>query len=109
MNTPFPAKTTSILLSICLFLLPAAICFGLGNSGETAADEKTPYTVPADKARKWAGLKNVALRDYDVCQEHCGYEQACLDKCETAYKQRLDREYNMLLNEKEAGSDRIFS
>ena len=32
-------------------------------------------------------------------QEHCAYEQNCLDKCEAAYKARLEREYKMLREE----------
>jgi hypothetical protein len=106
MKTQLPAKTAFILFSICLYLIPASVCSGLGKSEEIPADEKTPYKVPAEKAQKWEALKNVALKDYDVCLEHCGYEQACLDRCETVYKSRLDREYNLLLNEKETGPDK---
>jgi len=106
MNTAFLAKTASAIFSICLFLVLASICSGLGSNGETAPDEKNPYTVPAEKVQKWEGMKNIARKDYDVCLEHCGYEQGCLNRCETVYKNRLDREYNMLLNEKAPASDK---
>jgi hypothetical protein len=106
MNTTSLAKTTSVIISICLFLILGSIFSGWSNSGEIPAEEKIPYTVPAEKAQKWEDLKNLVRKDYDVCLEHCGYEQSCLDRCETVYKIRLDREYKLLLNGKEPAADK---
>ena len=50
---------------------------------ENVPQEKSASTVPEEKAQLWESLKNNAQKDYDVCQEHCGYEQSCMDRCET--------------------------
>jgi hypothetical protein len=83
---------------IILLLLFAVSCNGRNNSSkpEIMSKETANYEVPKEKMQLWESLKNTAMKDYDVCQEHCGYEQDCLDKCEKAYKARLDREYKNL-------------
>jgi hypothetical protein len=45
---------------------------------ENFPQEKIFYTVPEEKAQLRESLKNNAQKDYDVCQEHCGYGQGCL-------------------------------
>lgn len=44
--------------------------------------------MPAGKAQLWEDLKSKAQNDYDIYQEHYGYEQACLERPENAYKNR---------------------
>ena len=61
---------------------------------ENVPQEKISYTVPEEKAQLLESLKNNAQKDYDICQEHCGYWQDCLGRCEKVYKYRLGREYN---------------
>lgn len=65
---------------------------GTGSGGGVAPDE-TSYAVPAEKAQLWEDLKKVARKDYDVCLEHCGSEQVCLDRCASVYKTRLENDY----------------
>jgi len=105
-------KKTSIATiswSLALFILcflTVTNCSGKNDSSmqENAPTDTTSYSVPADKTQQWESLKNVAQKDYDVCLEHCGSGQSCLDRCETAYKNRLDNQYKMLLNKKGSGS-----
>lgn len=105
MNKAFLSKTTPAALSLGLILLLASVCSGQNNGGKTVSEMQTPYTVPAAKVQKWESLQNKVEKEYDICLEHCGYEQSCMDRCEAAYKNRLDREYRQLLNEKASASD----
>lgn len=84
-----------------LCFLPATICSGQDGSSM----QQNTYSVPEEKAQLWESLNNIARKDYDVCLEHCGYEQSCLDRCETAYENRLARDHKRLLNEKKSASD----
>ena len=99
-------KTTlvTIIWSLALIILffLATSCSGQDNNTMKGNAPKAiaSYEVPAEKSRKWESLKNVALKDYDVCQEHCGYELSCLDRCEAVYNNRLEREYKILLDDK---------
>ena len=83
---------------IILLLFLAASCSSRDNSSkpENMSKEATNYEIPKEKMQLWESLKNNALKDYNVCQEHCGYEQECLDRCERAYETRLDRDYKSL-------------
>lgn len=94
---PVLANTWCIGLFI-LCLLPVASCNAQTASSmkTNVPQEKTAYTVPKEKAQLWEDLKTKAQKDYDICQEHCSYQQACLDRCETAYKNRLENDYKML-------------
>jgi len=86
-------------LAVFSLILSFGIASSNGKSMAGADDPKdvSDYQVPAEKAQLWEDIKKVALNDYDVCQEHCAYEQECLDRCEQAYNTRLEREYEMLL------------
>ena len=97
-------KTSCGLTLFFLFFLTIAACSAKndGSMQESVQTDTTSYSVPAEKAELWESLKNVARKDYDVCLEHCGYEQSCLDKCEAAYKNRLANQYKMLTNKKES-------
>jgi len=94
---PIRANTLCIGLFL-LCLLPTASCGAQNdNSMKTyVPPEETAYEVPKEKAQLWKDLKSKAQNDYDICQEHCGYEQACLDRCESVYKNRLEKDYKML-------------
>lgn len=97
-------KKKSILTNIwrsSLFLLcflPAVSCSAQNDTSrqENVPTETTSYPVPAEKAQLWESLKSKTQKEYDVCQEHCGYEQSCLDRCESVYKNRLETEYKRL-------------
>lgn len=107
MKKTFILKTSCGLAMFILCFLTVASCSGKDDNSIKASGPTgtTSYSVPAEKAQLWESLKNVAGKDYDVCLEHCGYEQSCLDKCEAAYKNRLDNQYKMLLDSKESASD----
>jgi len=86
-------------IALIIFLLPFVVSCGNRNNSsqpEDMSQEMTTYEVPKEKMQLWESLKSNAMKDYNICQEHCGYEQECLDKCEKAYKARLDREYKNL-------------
>ena len=92
---------TGILVG-CLFL--AMIATGVqatGQSPSAASAESSPGTLELSQAQKdkWIRMQNQAERDYRACTEHCGSEGACLDKCNRAHQNRLDREYQTLLAE----------
>jgi hypothetical protein len=84
------------LLLFCFF--PAVSCSAQNSTStqKNVPKETTSYTVPEEKAQLWESLKSKTLKEYEVCQEHCGYEQSCLDRCESVYKNRLETEYKRL-------------
>jgi hypothetical protein len=63
------------------------------DSQEGELKEKTSSPVPPENAQLWKSLQELAQKDYDVCLEHCGGEQSCLDRCASAYKHRLENDY----------------
>jgi hypothetical protein len=108
--------TTSMFILLLLLILPLTGCSRQDKDSQTgsnresssskaidsqepAAGEATPYPVPAEKAQMWESLKNVALKDYEVCIEHCGTEQSCLDRCESVYKHRLENDYKRVIQQ----------
>jgi hypothetical protein len=56
--------------------------------------------LPQAKQAKWKGVQKRLGDERDDCMEDCGQDQNCFDKCEKAYKSRLDKEYQQLINEK---------
>ena len=62
----------------------------------------TPHqaTLPQAKQAQWEGAQKSLRNELDSCNEDCGQDQNCFDKCEKAYKSRLDTEYQKLLYEK---------
>ena len=100
-------KSTSLLINtgftglVILMLAFTLSCSSHDDSGrqKLISPAMTTYEVPKEKMQLWESLKNNALNDYNVCQEHCGYDQVCLDKCEKAYKFRLDNEYKNLIGQ----------
>ena len=95
-------KSSIYSLALVLFFFLPVSCSGQNKNTmqENITKDGTSVSVPAEKKQQWESLKNNALKNFDVCQEHCGYEQSCLDKCEVAYNSRLERDYNVLLDEK---------
>ena len=63
---------------------------------ENGPNEMPVYEVPEGKAKLWRDLKNRALKNYEICLEHCGYEQSCIDRCEEVYRNRLADDYKRL-------------
>ena len=98
MKKKFILTNTWCISLFLLCFLPAVSCSAQNETGmqENDPQETTPYPVPKEKAQLWESLKSNAQNDYEVCQEHCGYEQNCLDRCERVYKNRLETEYKRL-------------
>ena len=61
-----------------------------------------PYLeeLPQAKQAKWKGVQKMLGDERGACMEDCGQDQNCFDKCDTAYKSRLDKEYQKLIYEK---------
>jgi hypothetical protein len=61
-----------------------------------------PYLeeLPQAKQAQWKGTHKMLGDERGACIEGCGQDQNCLAKCETAYKNRLDKEYQKLIYEK---------
>ena len=61
-----------------------------------------PYLeeLPQSKQAKWKGVQKVLGDERGTCLEDCGKDQNCYDKCEKAYKSRLNKEYQKLRYEK---------
>lgn len=101
-------KVKSHLINIwCIVLFTLLLAFAVSCSAQNDSSrstknmspETTTYEVPKEKMQLWESLKKNALNDYDVCQEHCGYEQECLDRCEKAYETRLNNDYKNLIGQ----------
>jgi len=95
-------QTLAIFYSgaVCLLILGA--CSGPESTSpptETTADQPA-YSVPAAKAEQWERRQIMVQNEYDICQEHCGFDHDCLARCEQVYKTRLEREYKQLMLEK---------
>jgi hypothetical protein len=97
------AKTSCMLILVLFCFLLVTGCSSdkgmqktggsdIGSGGGTLP-EQSPSAVPAAKVQLWEGLKKVARKDYEVCLEHCGGEQSCLDRCASVYKTRLENDY----------------
>jgi hypothetical protein len=52
-----------------------------------------------DKENLWEMTQQNLKKEYGVCVEHCGNDAACREKCEKAYKSRMDNEYQKLIRE----------
>ena len=94
--------TLAIFYSGAVYLLILGACSGPESTSpptETTTDQPA-YSVPVAKTEQWERLQNMVLKEYDICQEHCGYDHSCLDRCEQVYKSRLEREYQQLMLEK---------
>jgi hypothetical protein len=98
-------KSFSVLTSSFLLVL---VCFLFGgitkNKGfaitpETGFPDQPAYEVPEEKKEKWRSIQNMVHKEYEVCIEHCGYDNSCFDRCTETYRNRLDREYLRLTNE----------
>jgi len=105
MNATFMARTIFMLLLPAFCLLLLAGCNSgdrdllktgngreAGRQGNVSVDANFA-PVPPEKAQLWEDLKKVARKDYDVCLEHCGIDQGCLDRCESVFKTRLENDY----------------
>lgn len=59
-----------------------------------------PTDLPRDKRTKWDGIQKMLGHERDGCIEDCGQDQNCYNKCDKAYKSRLDKEFQGLIYEK---------
>jgi hypothetical protein len=61
-----------------------------------------PYLeeLPQAKQSKWKGVQKMLGDERGACMEDCGQDQSCFDKCEKAFRGRLDKEYQSLLYQK---------
>ena len=57
------------------------------------------YSVPEDKKQEWENIKNHVLDEYKVCEEHCGNDSDCMNRCERVYRHRLETEHKKLTYE----------
>jgi hypothetical protein len=73
-----------------LISLTAAVTliFVLAAGAGIGAQVDPPQGKKPEWAKIQAGLKN----ELEVCNEHCGGNKECLEKCDKAYKARLERE-----------------
>jgi hypothetical protein len=81
-------------MSVTFFLLVPAE--GQPDSESTGQQE---YSVPEDKKQEWENIKNHVLNEYKVCEEHCGNDSDCLNRCERVYRHRLETEHKKLTHE----------
>ena len=56
-------------------------------------------SIPEDKKQEWENIRNRVLDEYNVCTEHCGNDSRCLNRCERAYRYRLETEQKKLTQE----------
>ena len=68
-------------------------------SGLLAANDQSTYDVPEAKQQKWQSLQNLVEKDLYACEDDCGNDNACLDRCDQVYRFRLDREYKRLMSD----------
>lgn len=47
----------------------------------------------AEDLKKWNASEKILQREFDVCLEHCGQDQACGDKCVKAFEAKQEKEY----------------
>jgi hypothetical protein len=56
--------------------------------------------LPKAKQAKWEAVQKTLHKEMGSCIEDCGQDRDCFDKCDMAYKSRLDKEYQKLIYEK---------
>jgi hypothetical protein len=52
------------------------------------------------KRAKWQVMQQLIRKERGTCIEGCNQDRSCAEKCDKAYKARLNKEYQKLLNEK---------
>jgi len=71
----------------------------LTGSGTIQAEDRSIAELPQAKKQQWAGIQKALRDELAVCREHCGYDKACEERCEGAFKYRLEIEYKKLMSE----------
>jgi hypothetical protein len=56
--------------------------------------------LPKAKQAKWEAVHKTLRYELGSCIKDCGQDRPCLDRCDKAYKSRLNKEYQKLTNEK---------
>jgi len=80
---------------IALVLATFLLCIG---GGAASAAEPDASKLPAEKQDEWSRIKSAQIKERNVCSEHCGAEKSCLNRCQTAYENRLNTAYQRLLH-----------
>ena len=92
-------KRCALILLLTSFFVFAFYFFTDAVVEKPLSHDESEYFVPEDKKKKWDSIKNMVHKEHEVCNEHCGYDTDCLDRCTEAYKFRLDREYKKMMLE----------
>ena len=85
-----------VVIVLILFLLSPVFAVEQQVIDSTGQQE---YRVPEDKKQEWENMKNRVLDEYKVCEEHCGNDSDCMNRCERVYRHRLETEHKKLTHE----------
>jgi hypothetical protein len=71
------------------------------SSGEGPVKKSKPQLKDLNESKKqeWEGVQKVLRHEHNVCVEHCGNDEGCLERCEKAFETRKDRELQRLMHE----------
>jgi hypothetical protein len=72
-----------------------------GTPGAAQQPNTEPPEMSPEQRKKWLKIgraRDMVLKDYHVCVEHCGQGPACLGRCKEAFESRLEREYQRSLH-----------
>ncbi len=92
-----------LILSLCLVTTTAVPTYSANSSEvrQSPAAEPSGDELPEARRQEWESLKKHLRHDYDVCAEHCGNSDPCLNKCEDVYRYRIEVEYKRILHSEE--------
>jgi len=65
----------------------------------TEPGNQPEFSIPEEKKQEWESIKNHVLDEYKVCEEHCGSDSDCMNRCEGVYRHRLETEHEKLMYE----------
>lgn len=78
---------------LVLFMVASVlICCSAG----AALAASPAYDVPESQKAAWARSLAFLAQELAVCEEHCGNDAACVDKCRQVHDHRMDFEYKRL-------------
>lgn len=98
MNRSILAKAAFVIIAFSFFMLFSGVCIGQSGSSGNIEDIQVPPDAPAEKVEEWQSRRNMVDKEYDVCLEHCASDRNCEDKCASAYKSRMTREFETVFN-----------
>jgi hypothetical protein len=68
------------------------------RTAEVTVENPSVYTVHEEKIKNLEQVRNMVKKEQLVCIEHCAQDATCLERCQKAYKSRMDREYQKIQN-----------